>query len=277
MLTSPELPPPRLSQGRFSHISALTDEELFEAIDLRIAFTERGGGVSEGSFSSLNLGFHVGDEKKAVEKNIEILRDAFGIHDMPCLGVSQVHGSRVLNIENEKQATQIGAQIPSEEADAIIIAPRHICALLRFADCVPVIAASPSGHFALIHAGWRGTLARIVEKAIQDLHALDVRAGFNLEPNSYNVYLGPHIRQECFQVDVDLACRFKEEFGNLSANDNNCIDLAYALKASLLNVGIDGERIADTKICTVCENERYFSYRAQDGICGRHGAFAVRM
>ena len=94
--------------------------------------------------------------------------------------------------------------------------------------------------------------------------------------NRYNVYIGPHIRKECFETGVDVYERFVAKFGRECAFGDRRISLADALRVDLARVGVSPQRIVDAEICTVCNHEEYFSYRASGGVCGRHGALAYR-
>ncbi len=95
-------------------------------------------------------------------------------------------------------------------------------------------------------------------------------------PGSYNVYIGPHIHGECFECGEDLIRRFVDQFGEACSRDPRHVDLAEALRIDLVRVGVDGSRIADAGACTMCHPDQYYSYRAEGGTCGRHGALAFR-
>lgn len=145
--------------------------------------------------------------------------------------------------------------------------------MLCFADCVPVIVVSPRRTFAVVHAGWRGVMARIAESAVKRVCERD-----DVEPSCLNVYIGPHIHACHFEVGEDLACRFANEFGPSVLTDDRHVSLSAALRCGLISLGVDERRIADAGVCTVCDGgKRYFSYRASGGRCGRHAAFAVPM
>lgn len=278
MHTTLELPFPRLSKGRFSSITAHTDEALFEQSGIRIAFTERLGGVSEGPFESLNLATTVSDEPSKVYENRQILIDAFSLKEAPCVIPFQVHGDSIQVLPDNAAATiEAHQKIVSQGCDALVVEAFRVAALLCYADCVPVILVSPSGRFAVIHAGWRGVENLISIKTLERLKTVDIEAGMAGDVSRYNAYIGPHIHHECFETSPDIAQRFFDAFGEACLPDARHVDLGQALRISLIKAGIRGNRIADVGFCTACHPERFFSYRAQNGICGRHGAFAVRM
>ena len=275
METTLELPLPHLSKGRFASVAALTDEALFEQTGIRIAFTERTGGASVGGFASLNLGDHVDDDPECVKRNRSLLAEAFGV-DPGCMVVPrQVHGSRIVRVGGADPAEVLRARTEAAEgADALVVEGSDVAALLCYADCVPIIVVSPSRRFAVVHAGWRGVVAGIAEDAVRLLVRLDAEEGFDSTEADLNVYLGPYIHAECFETGSDVRARFVERFGGECALDEHHVDLGAALRIGLGAVGV--VRIADADACTVCENERFFSHRAQGGRAGRHGAFAVR-
>ena len=154
-MTTLSLPLPVLTKGRFASLDAYTDESLFEACGVRIAFTTRQGGVSAGPYASLNLGSHVDDDLSLVEKNRKIVLSSLSCGDAPLIVPKQVHGDRVLSVSDAKDVRAV-ADDAAQGADGIVVGASRVAALLCFADCVPVIIVSPTGRFAVVHAGWRG-------------------------------------------------------------------------------------------------------------------------
>lgn len=272
-----ELPLPSIIRRSFNGIVALSDDPLFDAVGVRIAFTSRNGGVSKAEYGELNLGNHVGDDPRCVEENRRILLDALGVSFGRCLFANQLHGDRVVVLPKDADADMLeNARIQAiEEADGILVGASNTAALLCFADCVPVIIVSPTGAFAVVHAGWRGVMACIAPKAVRMLasHELGIDAA---DLSDFNVYIGPHIHSECFEISEEICREFCDRFGDSVATDARHVDLSAALAVSLEEVGVLPERIADVGICTQCHPDEYFSYRASGGVCGRHGAIAFR-
>ena len=151
--------------------------------------------------------------------------------------------------------------------------------MLCFADCTPVIAVSPTGRFAVAHAGWRGVVGGIAASCVKRLSLEDgaktpdeqrkIAAG-------YNVYIGPHIHDCCFEVGSEVEQRFAGLFGQSCIRPSRHVSMLDALRVQLTAVGVDPARICDAGICTQCNPQQYFSYRASGGTCGRHGAIAFR-
>lgn len=282
-LATLEIPVPRLTEGRFASITAYTDQALFDACGVRIAFTERNGGFSDAPYDSLNLGSHVGDKWDTVKRNRQLLLEAFECDDASMLVPSQVHGRKVVTISSSEEAQAWLAKSeldPSAaECDAITVECDNVAAQLNFADCVPVIIVAPNGDFSVVHAGWRGVENQIAVEALKGL-SQDVSRKLGADASAIvaasNIYIGPHIMGECFETSVEIHDRFVEAFGPDCSVDSRHVELSLALKAQLLGAGASPDRIASLGICTVCNNDRFFSYRGQGGTCGRHGAFAVR-
>lgn len=261
-------------------VYAYSDDALFEACGVRIAFTTRAGGVSTGAYDSLNLGSHVNDDPAAVEQNRQIVLEAFaGSADVPLIVPNQVHGDNVLTLRHAEDFAQVRDDAAAG-ADALVVEATGVAANLCFADCCPLIAVAPGGQFAVIHAGWRGVDNLISVKSVRMLaESAAAQLGLSAEEllPEINVYIGAHIHAECFETGAEVHERFAKQFGSECAFDAAHIDLNWCLRKQLTDAGIASERIADVGKCTVCNNEEFFSYRAQDGIAGRHGAFAVRI
>ena len=243
---------------------------------VRFAFTERTGGVSEAPYASLNLGTHVGDDPVAVEENRRRVLAALGVEDaLPNLLVpNQVHGDRVVTVTPENASTPealsaIRADIAGETgADAIVCTVPNVPVLLCFADCVPVILTCGDA-FAVVHSGWKGTYARIAAKAAKAL-----ATAANRSTSDIAAFIGPHILGDEYQVSADLLQMFSEQFANIEKNAERTLDLSACIRQSLEEVGVLSCEIHDPRLSTVRQNDRFFSYRAEQGTCGRHAAVA---
>ena len=166
MVATGQLPIPQITARRFGArcLPALTDDALYERTGVRVAFTGRAGGVSEGPYSSLNLGNHVGDGPASVERNRALVLEALDAADVPLVVPSQVHGEVVVELDDASpEALDAAREAALAGADALVATVPGIAALLCFADCVPVIVVSPTGRFAVAHAGWRGVENGVAE------------------------------------------------------------------------------------------------------------------
>lgn len=228
---------------------------------IRHGFTTREGGVSRGPFASLNLSATVGDDADRVRENWELLRAATGLS---FARVRQVHGCRVVD-------ARAGAE-PVEEADAVTTASPGVAACVSIADCVPVLLADPrSGAVAAVHAGWRGTIAGAGAAGVR---ALVERHG--ARPGDLLAVIGPSIGPCCFEVSRDLATRFRDEVGPVTASprdQGSRVDLWRANELLLRRAGLARRHIEVLGRCTSCEDGTFFSHRRDRGVSGRHVAF----
>ena len=250
-------------------ISYLTDEALFDAVHVRVAFSTRFGGFSQGEYSSLNLGRFVGDDASNVERNMASMLDAAGMRGLEGRLVNpiQVHGTGILDVEETPESRRF-----DDECDAVSTGLRDVPVMLCYADCVPVVMVAPTGHFCVVHSGWRGTLDCISKKALEHLSA-----ACGCSPSQVNVYIGPHIGQCCYEVDQELAARFSSRFGSACADSQNNLDLEYAVMRALEEAGADRSRAVSAKICTACNTDSFYSHRAEGGNTGRFCALCCRL
>ncbi len=227
----------------------------------RHGFTTRVGGVSADAFGSLNLSSTVGDDPALVGENWRRLRAATGL---AFARVRQVHGCRVVEAGTGTE--------PVEEADAVTTAVPGVAACVSVADCVPVLLADPrSGAVAAIHAGWRGTIDGAVVagvKALVDRHGA--------RPGDLLAAIGPSIGPCCFEVSRDLAIRFRDEVGPVTAtprDHGSRVDLWRANEILLRRAGLPGSQVETLHRCTSCEERTFFSHRRDGGLTGRQVAF----
>ncbi|RRF91283.1 MAG: laccase domain-containing protein [Coriobacteriaceae bacterium] len=234
-----------------------------------LAFTERTGGVSTGQYASLNLGDACGDDPQAVEKNRMLALGALGAGDFArnLVVPKQVHGDEVVVVREEREAADV-ARRAREGCDAVMCTAPHVPVLLCFADCVPIILVAPGG-FAVAHSGWRGTMARIAAKAARTL-----ARECGCATSEVTAYIGPHITGEDYEVSAELLQRFEAEFGPAVRSSERHLDLAAAIRAALADAGVPSGNVLDCGISTASSTDRFFSYRAEHGACGRHGALA---
>jgi hypothetical protein len=237
-----------------------------------IAFSERGGGVSEDPYASLNLARHVGDDPRAVDANRDRFLTALGI--APLRGsltcAEQVHGTAVIEVTAEMAgagAYASGDRPPVPATDALWTRERGVPLLLLFADCVPIVLARPSvPAIAVVHAGWRGAAAGIAGAVARVLGALP-------GANDLVAYVGPHIGGCCYEIGSDVVSHFDNAFVKITAASPR-LDLGAAVAEDLKRSGVPKERQWHLGICTAHSTDRFYSYRSE-GRTGRHGALAV--
>ncbi|MCI1934397.1 MAG: polyphenol oxidase family protein [Atopobiaceae bacterium] len=237
---------------------------------VHFAFTERTGGVSKSPYATLNLGDACGDDPAAVAENRHRALCALGAEAFSerLVNPRQVHGTHVVVVSSSTDAAVRAAQSGAREgADAVVCTAAGVPVLLCYADCVPIVLVCDGG-FAVIHSGWRGTIANVATKALGVLLARACA-----EPSEVYAYVGPHIGADDYEVSAELAARFTAQFGAEVARGRH-LDLGYAVRSSLEGAGILPGHIAAIAASTAQSTERFFSYRGEGGTCGRHGALA---
>lgn len=259
-----------LTRYNVGTVTLLSDESRPGGVTF--AFTERTGGVSGGTWASLNLGDSCGDCPALVQRNREIALAALSPDARleRLINPKQVHGDTVVRLASQDDGALAEAQAAARAgADAVVVGVPDVPVLLCYADCVPVILVSDGG-FAVVHSGWKGTYARICAKAVQ---ALAQVAG--ADPGAMRAYIGPHILGSEYAVSADLAARFAAEFGPSAVLWGSNVDLGVCIEATLVDAGLSPKRICNPHLSCYSNPERFFSYRASGGTCGRHGALAI--
>ncbi len=223
------------------------------------AFLGRVGGVSPTPYYSLNIGRHTNDAPKNIDKNIDILNDAFALNRALLITTKQVHGKDVFVVEDNGPSGHKGM-----EADAIVTSLKGIAIGVLTADCVPVlIHDTASGVVAAVHAGWRGILKGVIDSTISVMVER-----FGTKTSNLSAAIGPSIRSCCYKVGAELEIKFKGmERCVTHKEDTPYVDLSRAVLLKLKEAGINERDISIEEVCTSCRNEMFFSYRA-DGSNG---------
>jgi polyphenol oxidase len=212
------------------------------AIDLpggTALFTTRRGGVSEGPYASLNLGLWTDDDARRVRDNRERVRAAAGASRLA--QGRQVHGTRVV-VDAEG----------IEEADGQVISGRGVAAVVLVADCLPVALAGQQ-RVGVVHAGWRGLAAGVLEAGVEATGAVCAA-------------IGPGIGPCCYEVGDDVRAVF--------GTSERTLDLKAIARGRLEAAGV--RDIHDCGLCTSCDAERFFSHRRDRGVTGRQAGLAWR-
>lgn len=215
-----------------------------EPRDARICFFTRRGGVSESPFDSLNVSTKTGDEDAAVTENLSRTRAAMGGQDSAW--VRQVSGVDVVRVSEPGFA---GA------ADALLTDRTGFFLAVAVADCVPVVLIGERG-VGMVHSGWRGTMGGISGKAVGKMGASEARA-----------YIGPCIRECCYEVSEELAEKYAAEFGEEVVSGRN-LSLPAAIREDLRRAGVD--EVFDLGLCTGCRGDLFYSHRKEGPRTGRN-------
>jgi len=231
-------------------------------------FMGRRGGKSVGAFSGLNVSYRVGDDHKVVSQNVCDMKLAVGIHDGRIVTMKQAHGEQIVEVK-DKKLKEAG------EADGMVTCERELHLGVLTADCVPILfVARERKVVAALHAGWRGTLAGIAEKAVRLFED-----NYGVGAGEIEVALGPSIGGCCYEVKEDVTQPLIEKWGELaqaglqSRDGKSFVDLRHLNRGMLERAGIPAHRIFQVGPCTCCAPAEYFSYRRERIETGRQMSF----
>ncbi|HEX8008378.1 MAG TPA: peptidoglycan editing factor PgeF [Trebonia sp.] len=249
----------------------------FDGLDLDASVTTRNGGVSAGPYASLNLGLHVGDEDKAVLENRRRVAEALGAEPGDFVFCNQAHGRglRVVSSEDRGRGSLSLADAIGD-TDALVTAEPGVVLVVMVADCVPIVVYDPVAHvLACVHAGWRGTVARVSEAAVAAMRALGA------SPENMIAGLGPAISPDRYQVGEDVAEAAKQGLGNAAdevirpdGTGKWLFDLWAANRIVLREAGLADTRVHVTAIPTGSSGSGLFFSDREARPCGRFAAAA---
>ena len=259
-------------------------------------FSTRTGGVTTvyrpGQKSGeLNLGFTAADDREKVLENRRRFVQALGAADsMRLVTLKQIHSSNVL-----RAGERDGDAADPCQGDGLMSDEPGLLLAIQTADCVPVLVADVKRKaVAAFHAGWRGTVKRIVESGIGQM-----RVAFGSRPEDLIAAIGPGIAACCYAVGEEVRSEFASQFayagelfhevsdydpirtkypmlfltarapGHSNLGPSLHLDLMEANRRQLLDAGLRAEAITGIGDCTRCQSNRYFSYRAEQGSTGR--------
>ena len=258
----------------------------YRLADEVVAFsTTRGGGVSEGNYASFNINAFCGDSAEAVAANRKALADSLGIAADNIVMPHQTHGVETRIIAGEFMALPDGVRtMLLDGVDAVMTNLRGVCIGVSTADCIPVLLYD-AGHHAVcaVHAGWRGTLARIAHKAV-----LEMGMAFGSNPKNIKAVIGPGISRKNFEVGDEVYDAFEQAAFDMAAvatqeikrNPGAAdpakafekkwhIDLPLCNRQQLEHVGIPADNIFDSGVCTYDNADTFFSARRLGTDSGR--------
>jgi YfiH family protein len=226
----------------------------------RAVFTTRLGGVSEGPYESLNLGILTDDDQALVAENRSRVAARAGVGPEAVAMGWQVHGAELLEWREPPVAggyAEPGAEL--ERVDGHMTELPGLALVVLVADCLPVALATPD-RVAMVHCGWRGLSAGILELAA---------ATFDDPPAAA---IGPGIGRCCYEVGPEVLDAFADLEG---VADRRMLDLRAVAEAKLRAAGV--EQLEHVDLCTSCDPELFFSHRRDGGVTGRQCGMVVRV
>ena len=264
-------------------------------------FSTRAGGFSRAyGPNALNLGFTKDDSEAAVKRNrAAFLHEAAaqggskdGSTFSPLVTLRQIHSDIIHSIDSPPNSQLVG--------DGVVTNTPGLLLAVQTADCFPIILVDPQHRVVgVFHAGWRGTVKRIVEKGVGEM-----RRHFGSRPRDLEAAIGPGIHGCCYEVGPEVRDRFESQFayaaqlfreveepdpvrekypmlfltarapGHSDLPKKIFLDLVEANRQQLLAVGVPQKNIEVSPLCTHCRTDLLFSYRAEKGKTGRMMAVA---
>lgn len=260
-------------------------------------FSTRPGGFSKVyGKRSLNLGFTREDSRRAVEQNRTLFLRRLGAlrkgQEWPQVTVRQIHSDLIHCVSEIPGAALTG--------DGLITQAPGLLLAILIADCLPVILADPRRRaVGVFHAGWRGTVKRIVEKGVGEMQRC-----FGTCPRDISAAIGPGVHGCCYSVGPEVRTQFESQFeygsklfheveesdpvrekypllfltarapGHSELPKKIFLDLVEANRRQLMAAGVAAKNISASPLCTSCRNDLLFSYRAEKGVTGRMMAVA---
>jgi purine-nucleoside/S-methyl-5'-thioadenosine phosphorylase / adenosine deaminase len=248
-------------------------------------FSTRPGGISElHGEKVLNLGFAEWDARENVLENRLQFQSALDATALKLVSLKQFH-SDVVHLFDAPPAEPCRGDASATNRAGLLLA-------VQSADCVPILLVDPKKRaVGAVHAGWRGTLRRIVAKAIGQM-----QMHFGTKPADLLAALGPSIGGCCYEVGTEVAVEFKSQFpdatewfdelrtgegpnplqwlnrmppGHQPAPKNVLLDLRKANRGQLLSAGLRLQNIFSSDLCTACRRDLFFSYRKEGPLSGR--------
>lgn len=229
---------------------------------LRHGVFTRKPGFSSPPFDELNIGLNVGDNVADVQENRRAIMDC--MPGMQPFYIKQVHGATVVTID-ERCLKNGGLHGPPMEADAMVTGLTGIMPVIQVADCQPVFICDPIRKVvANIHAGWRGSISNIIAATVDRM-----RSDFGSRPADMMAGVGPSLGPCCAEFK-NYRTEIPEPFWKYRIGRHH-FDFWAISRDQLTRSGVLPEHIFISKICTVCRNDLFFSYR-KDKTTGRFAA-----
>lgn len=235
---------------------------LLRSQSLLACFTTRYGGTSHAPYSSNNLAFHVGDNRESVLQNHDLLAESLGYTRSRLIHMRQIHSDQIVIIDETHHFDT------PPECDALITNGTNIPLMVMSADCTPILIYDKHNRaIGAVHAGRAGALNEILPKTLRAM-----AKEYGTTADDVVVLLGPSIHGCCYEINEKIADEVfvKGYADSLHKEDKRVfLDVNTILLNQLETLGIKKENIEISDACTSCNNETYFSYRADAQQTGR--------
>ena len=221
----------------------------------------RHGGFSKGHYAAFNINRYCGDSEDAIKRNRALLCQTLGIEDQHLVMPHQVHQTGMVAVDEAFMGLSASERMERlEGVDALMTDRAGVCIGVSTADCIPVLLYDKVHHASCaIHAGWRGTVKRIVEKSVAKMTSV-----YGSRPTDLLAQIGPGIHLESFEVGDEVYEAFANEgFASdaVKMGPKWHIDLPACNRQQLLASGIPSSQISASPIDTYQQYDLYFSAR----------------
>ena len=290
-------------------LQLLHSEKLSKLSWLAHAFSTRQGGTSRVyGGNALNLGFTKHDSHAAVERNRELFlkelgattlgaKTTTGRNNWPLVSLRQIHSDLIYRVDRPRAGEMSAEPLAG---DGLVTDTPELLLAVKTADCLPIIVVDGKRRAAgVFHAGWRGTVKRIVEKGVGEM-----RKHFGSDPRNLVAAIGPGVHECCYEVGEEVRTKFESQFayadslfhevkesdvvrekypmlfltarapGHSELPVKLFLDLVEANRRQLLDAGVLEKNIDAVGPCTACHTELLFSFRGDKGVTGRQMAAA---
>jgi hypothetical protein len=239
-------------------------------------FSTRVGGVSEGCYDSLNLAFRE-DKRENVYENYRRICTAIGVESKDTVWTRQVHTDNILRVTEADRGVGLFKPRPEDGYDAVITDCKGVVLTGFSADCVLIYYYDKVNEaIGIAHSGWRGTVLEIGAKTVKAM-----QNAFGTRSEDLICCIAPAIASCCFQVDKPVvdeflsALKWSEKFISVDTENEGkyYIDLHGINEQILINAGVIIDNIENSRICTKCHPELFYSHRLLGNARGTMAGF----
>jgi YfiH family protein len=232
-------------------------EKLAQENSIQHFVTDRSSNTADAEFT---LSFSSSPDRTFIQQNRSLVAIAMGIESSSLYFPSQVHKTRILQVTKNTGKEEL------LETDALITNESGLCIAVMSADCVPILLYDKKNNaVGAVHSGWRGTVARILDKTLRQMHL-----SFGTKGEDIYAGIGPSVSQDSYEVGEEVVWEVQQSFGHKSelmipvGSNKAKLDLWKANRLQLMEFGVPAARIEISDLCTVKNNNHFFSARKGD-------------
>ncbi|MBN2721737.1 MAG: peptidoglycan editing factor PgeF [Campylobacterales bacterium] len=217
-----------------------------------------------------SFALHTGEDSNEISKNRNHLIEKLGIDkDFDIVLANQTHSSNIVVVETSQTLGWKEHKDAIQDCDALVTNQKNILIGVLTADCVPILLFDKDkGVVAAVHAGWKGSCGKILLRTVSKM-----KEAFGSDPKDIYAVIAPSIGACCYEVGLDVADNFQKDIKKQLPNEKYMLDLKRENYNQLINAGLKSKNIEISERCTSCDNDKFFSYRKENGCSGRFLSF----